>query len=511
MSREPVDIVLIYPKSGVDFGASVAPPFSLLTIAAPVHRQGLTVKIIDQRVDQEWSRHLEEALKSNPICCGISTMTGKQIYFALEAAKIIRTQTKGSVPIVWGGVHPTLLPQQALENSNVDIVCVGEGEETFLDLVDALREHKSLNAVKGIAFLDKERFVFTGPQSPVDIEKMLPTPWDLIDVESYIHPHPFISEAKRVLDIGQSSRGCPYRCTFCYNSAVSQNRWRAMSAPKTLSMIRDDANRFKLDGVWLRDDEFFLDMKRVQEICAGMIELNIPLYTSGARVNDILRASHEQLLLIKQSGMSVMRFGAESGSNRILKYLKKDQTVEQILEVNQRCREAGIKPIYSLMCAIPTETFKEVDQTLDLFFRLQKENPQASLTSISQFLAFPGTAIYDTALRMGLKPPQKLEDWADWSNTDTDFKGVQRPWLSKRQRVWLGNLSYMSNIAYSGAEIFSTMENKPMNGLVNLGLNLLSRYFKWRLKNKSYHFVPEISAVLWVFRLYTGLLNKKSS
>ena len=511
VSEKPYDIVLVYPKSGVDFGASVAPPFSLLTIAAPTHRKGLKVKIIDQRVDKEWIVHLKEALRSKPICCGISTMTGKQIYFALEAAKVIRAETGDNVPIVWGGVHPTLLPEQTLKNPYVDIVCVGEGEETFPDLVDVLRDHRPLSVVKGVAFSDREKFVFTGTRPMVDIERMLPTPWNLVNAESYIHPHLYISESKRVLDIGQSSRGCPYRCTFCYNPAVNQHRWRAMSAEKTLSMIKEDVNRFKLDGVWLRDDEFFLDIKRVQKICEGMIGLNIPLYTSGAKVNDILKASRDQLMLIKKSGMSVMRFGAESGSNRILKYLKKDQTVEQILEVNQRCKEVGIKPIYSLMCGIPTETFEEIDQTLDLFFRLQKENPDASLTSLSQFLSFPGTAIHNTALEMGLKPPQRLEDWAGWLGTDTDFKGNQRPWLNKRERVWLGNLTYLGNIAYSGSSIFSTIKNKPMNGLVNLGLKLLSMYFKWRLKKKSYHFVPEIPVVLLVFRLYTALLDKKSN
>lgn len=511
MPEKVVDIVLVYPKSGVDFGVSISPPFSLLAIAAPIHHRGLKVKIIDQRVDKEWGVHLKEALRSKPICCGISTMTGKQIYFALEAAKIIRTETGNNVPIVWGGVHPTLLSEQTLKNSYVDIVCVGEGEETFPDLVDALRDNRPFSAVKGIAFLDKEKFVFTGARPLVDIEKMLPTPWDLINTESYIHAHPYISGSKRVLDIGQSSRGCPYRCTFCYNPAVKQHRWRAMSAEKTLSMIKEDVNRFKLDGIWLRDDEFFLDMKRVQKICEGMIEMTIPLYTSGARVNDILRASRDQLMLIKQSGMGIMRFGAESGSNRILKYLKKDQTVEQILEVNQRCKEVGIKPMYSWMCGIPTETFEEINQTLGLFFRLQKENPDASLSSFAQFLSFPGTVIYGIVLEMGLKPPQRLEDWADWSNTETDFNGYQRPWLSKRERVWLGNLSYLSNIAYSGSSIFSAIKHKPMNSLVNLGLKLLSIYFKWRLKNKSYHFVPELSLVLWVFRLYTKLLNKKSN
>lgn len=510
-SKNPAFIVLIYPMTSVDLGPAVAPPFSLLTIAAPLHKRGEKIKIIDQRVDQKWAIHLKEALKENPLCCGISTKTGRQIAFGIEAAKVIREETGGRIPIVWGGVHPTLMPEQTLRSPYVDIVCVGEGDETFPELVNTLKNNKPLQEVKGIAFLKEDKYVFTGERPFINIEEMLPTPWDLIEVELYINPDLYLQESKRVLDIGQTSRGCPYRCTFCYNPIVHKSKWRAMSAEKTLNMIIGDVKRFKLDGIWLRDDEFFLDINRVAKICKGIIEagLDIVWYTSGARVTDILKASDEQLELFKQSGAHVLRFGAESGSDRVLEYMKKGQTVEQILEVNRRCRRIGFKPVYSLMFGFPTETFTEMNETIDLFFHLIKDNPDASLAPLSQFTAFPGTSSYEVAIGMGLKPPRRFEKWADWLSTEKDLKGERLPWLNKKERDWIANITYLGNFSFVGADMLETLKNIPLSRLINFVVGIFFKYFAWRLKRKSYHFVPEIYPFILAFKIYMHFINRK--
>lgn len=508
--NRPIDVVLVYPRTGVDIGSAVAPPFSLLAVAAPLHNKGIKVKIIDQRVDPQWRTYLKEALKDKPLCCGISTMTGKQILYGIEAANIMRNQTAGAIPIVWGGIHPTLLPEQTVRSQYADIVCVGEGDQTLLDIVTALKDDRRLGEVRGIAFLEKGRFVFTGERPLVNVEELLPTPWDLVNIDSYINPDLYLKGTSRVLDIGQSSRGCPYRCTFCYSSVINRHKWRALPVDRTLDMIVENVKRFNLDGIWLRDDEFFLDVVRVAQICEGMLEknLNISWYTSGARITDILKASDHQLDLIKRSGAGVMRFGAESGSNRILKFLRKGQTVEQILEVNKRCKKAGIKPVYSLMCGMPTETFAEINKTIDLFFWLQKENPDAALAPLAQYTAFPGTALYDTALEMGLKPPQKFEDWAYWEYHEMDTTGERMPWLNKNERRWIGNLSNLSLLTFCGPDAFSTIKNSPMQRLIKLIARVCSKYFAWRLKRKSYYFVPEIQPVIKAFRLYMKFVNR---
>ena len=160
-------------------------------------------------------------------------MTGTQIHFALEAAKIIRNHSDGKVPIVWGGPHPSILPEQTLKSRYVDVVCIGEGDLTFIDLVRAYQNKRPLTQVEGIVFKAGSNTVFTPARNLIDIEGLLPVPWDLIDVNNYIHRDYYIKGVNRSLDIGQTSRGCPYQCGFCVSASLRQRKWRAMSAEKS--------------------------------------------------------------------------------------------------------------------------------------------------------------------------------------------------------------------------------------------------------------------------------------
>lgn len=415
-NRGDIDVILVYPRTGVDLGATVAPPHSVLAIAAPLPSKGYNVKIIDQRVDPDWKTHLIEYLKTNPICVGISCMTGTQIYFAIEAAKVIRNITDGKVPIVWGGPHPSLLPEQTLQSEYVDVVCVGEGELSFLELIDAFQKKIPMKQVQGIGFKDGRQIVMTPPRPLIDVEELLPVPWELIDVNKYIHRDFYIKGVNRSLDIGQTSRGCPFLCGFCASASIRQRKWRAMSVEKSLHAILDPVKRFNLDCIWIRDDEFYIDRNRASKICEGIIEsgLKIRWYTSGTRVDVFNKATDEQILLLKKSGADTLKFGAESGSNRILKLMNKGIKAEDTIEANLKAKRCGIIPAFALMIGFPTETFEEINQTIELFIRLKKDNAQAQFEVISPYTAFPGTPLYDLALKHGLNPPKTLEGWTDW-------------------------------------------------------------------------------------------------
>ncbi|HWP93205.1 MAG TPA: cobalamin-dependent protein, partial [Thermodesulfobacteriota bacterium] len=148
-----MDVLLFNPapRSGWQAQRRVEVPLSLLCTATPLARQGYRIKIIDQFANPNWKREFTDALKEKPICFGVTCMTGPQILRALEACEQFR-ERHPDVPIVWGGIHASLLPQQTLENPYVDIVVVGEGEETFKELVKALESGAPLNLVKGICF-----------------------------------------------------------------------------------------------------------------------------------------------------------------------------------------------------------------------------------------------------------------------------------------------------------------------------------------------------------------------
>jgi len=491
------DIILIFPKTGFDLGATVAPPHSLLTIAAPLKKAGYKIKIIDQRINSLWKDELREELKSNSICVGISSMTGSQINFALEAARIVRQEAKNEkMPIVWGGPHPSILPVETAANELVDMVVVGEGEIAFFELVRAIEAKKSLKDIKGIAYKENGNIITTASRELLDIETLLPTPWDLVNVEKYIHPDFYLKKTDRTLDIGQTSRGCVYQCGFCCSATLRKRMWRPMSVNKALDMIITDVQRFKLDGIWLRDDNFYLNSERIRAICEGMVKarLRIDWYSSGTRVDSFLNLTPETIKAMKESGAYVLKFGAESGSNRILNLMKKGITVEQIFLSNIKAKEWAIKPAYAFMAGFPTETLEEVNMTIEAMKKLIRDNPEAELESVSIYTALPGTPMYSLALQYGLNPPKSLEEWSSW-NFQEYAEEKKNPWFNKQDRHALGNLSYICTIAFAIANLTRTISNPFLRIFARIFILPITRYFKFRFNHKLYRFAPELKII----------------
>ncbi len=494
------NVILIYPKTGMDFGSTVAPPHSLLTIAAPLHKEGYRVKIIDQRVDKKWSKHLIDELKLSPVCVGISSMTGIHIHFALEIAKIVRLFTNGKVPIVWGGPHPSILPEQTLKSDFADIVCVGEGDVTFHELVKALEDGTSLSEVSGIAFKDSHKITVNSSTPLIDVEGLLSVPWELIDVEKYIHPDMYLKKSSRTLDIGQTSRGCPFDCGFCCSASLRMRKWRAMSVERSLQAIVEPVKRFNLNGIWIRDDEFYIDRERASRICEGIIKekLNINWYTSGTRVDVFNKASDDQTTLLKKSGAYVLKYGAESGSNRILKLVNKGITVEETLKANLKAKKHGIIPAFSLMIGFPGETFEEIERTIELMHRLKKDNPRAQFEAIATYTALPGTPMYDLAIQNGLKPPDSLEGWINWNFIDYDFKGERIPWFNFNDRKKIGNICYMVILANGFRNAIDSVENPFLRVALRIFYTPISIFYRFRLKRKWYDFSWDLMLIKYI-------------
>lgn len=495
-------VILIYPRTGLDIAAAISPPHGILAVAAPVHATGYQVAILDQRVQKITEDSLKDLISSDLICVGISAMTGHQIRNALNLARMIRKLTDGRVPLVWGGAHPSVDPEQTLDDENVDLVVIGEGDETFVELVRALEKKEPLDAIPGLAFRNGSETVLTGTRAHIDVNTLLPTPWELIDVEQYVHKNNdmYLKGCARVLDLGQTSRGCPFACGFCSSASIRGRKWRPLTAERSLEMIREGVRRFNLDGFWLRDDEFYIDRSRAHTICNGIIseKLGTKFYTAGTRVDVFLKSTHEELVALKQAGAINLKFGAESGSQRILDLMKKGITVEDTLEANRRCKEYGFLPAYTLLVGYPTETFEEIDMTIDLGYRLMAENPAAHLETITTFTAFPGTPDYGLALSHGLAPPPTFAGWADWTLDDYDIDGSKLPWLTRDERKWVGNISYMSILAESMEGVVSSLGGGGLNQSLVKFSSVFSRYFRYRLKNKMYRNVPELAIVQWL-------------
>lgn len=483
------DVVLIQARTGMDIASTCAPSHSLLCVAAPLDHEGYKVKIIDQRVNSNWKQDLLSELKTQPIFCGITAMTGTNIKFCIEVAKIIRENSK--VPIVWGGPHPTLLYQQVLDSGLADYVVCGECDETIVQITRDIANHKAEKVIKN-----------TLP----DVENLLPTPWHLIDIEKYIHPDMYVKNGRRTSDLGQTSRGCPMNCLFCSSATIRGRKWRAMSPEKSIDMITSAVKKFNLTGFWLRDDEFYINSDRAAKISEGIIPLNVRWYTSGTRVDNFLRVPEDQVELYRRSGAYTLKFGAESGNNVILSLMNKGITQEQTLEANRKAMRHDITPAFALMCGFPTETFDQINDTIKLAKQLRKDNPKAQFETMAIYTAHPGTPMLSLAQAHGLILPTKLEEWATWNADEYDIEGKRIPWFNKSERIALGNLCYLSMLSNAMPNVLDALENVTVSKLLKMVYALPHEYFKWSFFNAHYKFHPELPMIRQArkFVFYSG-------
>jgi radical SAM superfamily enzyme YgiQ (UPF0313 family) len=199
------NVVLVFPHISNSWVPKykITLPLGLLYIASYLQAGGYEVNIINQRIEPDWRRVLEESLRKNPLFVGVTSMTGPQIAHALEISSVVKRF--GNTPVVWGGPHPTILPSQTIENALIDIVVQGDGEETCLELAQSFEGKRPLRSVKGIWHKDNGVIQTTGSRELIDINRQPPLAYNLIDPQRY-----FIMESgvKHLNFI--TSRGCPH-------------------------------------------------------------------------------------------------------------------------------------------------------------------------------------------------------------------------------------------------------------------------------------------------------------
>jgi len=495
------DAILVYPKTGLDIAGAIAPPFSVMFAASGLLKEDFKVKVIDQRIEHNWQSILAEELRCKPDFVGVSAMTGPQIKFAYQVAGFVRS-INSKIPIVWGGIHPTILAEQTLKDELVDFVVRGEAEYTLPNFVKALRGDIPFKEIKGISYKDKGNFFNNQDADFVDMESLSPTPWELIDVEKYISRGLYMGNSPRTLDIGETSRGCPFMCAFCCSSAVKQHKWRPMTKEKALNKIIQDVRKFDLTGVWIRDDNFYVDLERVEYICRGMIEnkLNIKWYTAGTRATDINRIPDNLMKLIKDSGCTTMKIGAESGSDTTLKYIRKAETRQDILNANKKVINYDIKPIYTFMIGFPDETEAGWAETLDVMNKLQVDNKDAMIDALNMFTPHPATELYEIAKKKGLKEPDDLKAWQDWV-----FRGNNKAsWLSKEERRLIENICDISIYFENVSRVFDTIANPVKRKFFKILFFLPQLYYKIRWRNRWFRFDPTLRFLRFVRKVYCG-------
>lgn len=481
-------VILIFPKTGVDPEVPHV-PHSIMLLAGPLLEAGYEPVLIDTRVDQNYRETIKNNIK-DALCVGITSMTGYQIKHGLNDAKYIKSLNP-KIPVVWGGVHPTALPEQTAKNPYVDIVVRGEGEETLLTLCENLKKNQELQDIPSITYQTKEG-VKSNPEADfVDLNKIKRGPWHLVDTKKYIREE---MDADKVLTL-VTSRGCPYQCAFCYNRQFNKSKWRGRKAEYVLDEVEYLVREYGINGIDFIEDSFFIDKKRVEDICHGLIERNLNLSIRAAcRASEFARYDDEFIKLLKKAGVKFIQCGIESGSQKILDFIRKGITIEQVLTTAKKLKEHNIEAGFTFMSGFPTETKKDLHQTLDLIDQIRKINPAVNISSIFTYTAYPGTELYKIALQHGFKEPQKLEDWGSY----TFFTSSKKlNWLSKKNRRFLQNLSFIARFAFYQKRV----ERSFNNPTIKLIYKILRKDALARWSRRYFKFSPEWWLISNTFRL----------
>jgi radical SAM superfamily enzyme YgiQ (UPF0313 family) len=416
-------ILLFFPETHLQRSDDswCLPPLSLLAIAAPLVQDNYEVKIFDSRVDGDClSDILAEA--HDAVCLGISVLTGHQIKEALQVSQEVKRHLP-SLPVVWGGYHPTLLPEQTIAEPAIDIVVKGQGEITFRMLVDALSEGRPLRDVEGILFKENGAIVFNPERKFADVNRFPPLPFSLIDMESHF---PDLEFGTRTIGY-VSSQGCPHGCQFCAESTAYRQRWSGLSSHRVGEDMERLIRQYDGDGVIFVDNNFFVDERRVRGICTEIIRRGLHFrWGAQGRADQIVRLSAETFDLLRRSGFTVFHVGAESGSDRQLEQVSKSIERQTTIACAKVCREQGIRISFGFIFGFPNETEEDIEANFSLMEEVT--DIQGEYDCIVHFFApSPGTHLSELAVGLGAASPSRLADWIPYNTV----RGIT-PWVDAR-------------------------------------------------------------------------------
>ncbi|MHB9052449.1 MAG: B12-binding domain-containing radical SAM protein [Thermoleophilia bacterium] len=418
-------IVLLFPNPLEEAGYSLEIPLSILSVAAPLHAQGYQVQLIDERlVDDPESFVLEAA--DGAICVGISTITGHQLKRSICYSRRLKDRYPG-LPVVWGGYHPSLLPELTASEPYVDAVVRGQGEVTFQEIIGRLEQGRGFDGVEGVTYRDAQGKVVSNPNRPMaDVSGFPPAPYELLDIERFFR----MNGGRRALQF-ISSQGCPYKCTFCVEPRIF-GKWSGRTARQVVDEVGELDRRYKLSHVTFSDPNLFAEKKRIKEMCDLWLERGFNITWSGAaRADQMYKVTPEFARLLRETRCTQIGIGIESGSQAILDLIDKRTSPGKAIRSNQVLEEAGVQGCYAFMVGFPKELPEakdEIWQTLMLIKKMRQAHPEV-ITVTFYVTPYPGTPINDIAVKLKLKMPEKTEEWADWESTS-----ITTTWITAQEK-----------------------------------------------------------------------------
>ena len=463
---------------GLDEVATNQAPLGLAYITAVLREAKHTVSLFDPENQGMTYDNVGSLIqKEKPDIVGISSVTAN---FG-NAVKLARIAKQSADPLViYGGVHATSLPDEVLTKyPEIDLVAIGEGENTMLELCNAMGSGGKVDytSISGLAFCNDAGQIEKSPPRPLIMDlDSLPFPArDFLPMEKYnVQVH--LSSVRGIKATMISSRGCPSACTFCACHITMGRKYRYRSIESVVDEMEHLVNKFNAKYIQFYDDTFTIKYQRVVDICNLIIKRRLKVkWFAHARVNTV---DENLFKLMKQAGCAHISFGIESGNQTILKNIKKGTTLDQARKAVRACQRAGIKTLTTFMIGNPGETPETIKETIDFAVEL---NPDIAVFSI--LVPLPGTEVYNKYRGVLFDTSINWEDYKTLSTSNklalksktlTDeilFKSLHTAW--KRFYLRPGYLIRQLFRMRSGAELYYYLQG---------GLNMFREYLLTRAK-----------------------------
>jgi len=327
-----------------------------------------------------------------------------------------------------------------LDESSIDITVQGQGEATFTELVAHLDRDEPLDKICGITFRGQGGLQRNPERPLMPMEVFPPIDYGLIPVEQY-----FRLKGRRQLDY-ISSTGCLFRCSFCADPFVYKRGWQAIGSERLADELQDLWQEYRFEDLNFQDETFFTYRKRVIEVAEQMLSRNMTFtWAATMRADQGVRLSEEVFKLCVKSGMRRVLIGVESGSPAMLKRIKKDTTVDQVLSSAEMCARNGVAVIFSFIVGLPGETQDDVMQTVSLVKKLRAMSPKFE-TPIFYYKPYPGSEI---SAEFAADMPQSLDAWAKFDYV----QGEAGRWVSPETFQYMERFKFYNRYAWGGRRI----------------------------------------------------------
>lgn len=395
---------------------------------------------------------VNKVVQINPeIICMSITFTVNSINSLEILDKIKKSLPK--VTTIVGGAHVTVRPKETLSNENVDIIVIGEGDKTILELLDCLSNKGNMNDIKGIGFKDGKQLIINEPRDLIRNLDELPFPaLDLLPLDNYFNAYKQGRSQRKAYTYNQkwtsiiTSRGCPMNCIFCSVHLTMGKLYRSRSPENVIAEIERDYIKFGIKHFNLEDDNMSWSIPRFQKICDMIIEKKFDITWAAPNGIRADRIDEETVKKMKNSGCKRVFVAPESGSQRVLTEVidkrMKLQDVEKAVELFVKYK---INVDLSFVIGLPGETKEEIIQSILFAKKLRRKG--ASTVGFNIATPLYGTRLYNIAVENGyfdvttdpskLSPSEALIDTPEWSKKEVLYLHdvadwyVNFPWFRK--------------------------------------------------------------------------------